>query len=300
LQLSEHTTEAAKLNMALQLASVTPIEKSSILQWARELALIKRDIPDADRRNRLEQLWNAVRKAMNDQNAEILEIRRIAALGSFTLPPRPVTTDSVTEAREALGQALEEAAAEVGATSLVVGRLKNVSPAWAQSLIDRNYRRPPRTTALGCWITNNAPAHPNGYVKVNLRNTYYGESKLEIQPFLHQLSVVAKGRGSQLPVTANGEYEISHLCHNGGCFNPEHLVIEPSALNKARNSCKGSHIICVEGVIEVNPCPHWDDRVWYGGRDGPRRCCVLPALKLTEEHLYKHVHVGREGRIKVR
>ena len=286
--------------MALQLPPVTPIEKSSILQWARELALIKRDIPDADRRNRLEQLWNAVRRAMNDQNAEILEIRRIAELGSFALPPRPVTNDSVTEAREALGRALEEAAAEVGATSAVVGTLKDVDPAWALAFLTRKYRSPPRETALGCWITNLTPAHPNGYVKVNLRNTMYRDSRLEIQPFLHQLVIVAKGHGKHLPLTARGEYEISHLCHNGGCFNPDHLIIEPAALNKSRNSCRGTYIIRVEGVVEVNQCPHWDDGAWYGTGSGQRKGCVLPTLRLTNDHLRKHVRVGRGGRIDIR
>ncbi len=285
--------------MAYIMPPVSPIENRTIIEWARELALIKRVIGDPGDRLRLKRLWGVIRKAMNDQNAEILMIRRIAELGSFTLPPRPVTTDTVTEAREALGFFLEKCAAEVGVTSVVLAKLKDVSPTWAKALLDRNYRSPPLKTALGCWITSSVPAHPNGYVKVNLRNTYYGESKLGIQPFLHQLSMVAKGHGPHLALTATGDWEVSHLCHNGGCFNPNHLVIEPAALNKARNICKGRHILRIEGVMEVDQCPHWDDEIWYEGMRGPRKACVLPTLELNCGYFLKHVRVGVEGKIEV-
>jgi len=42
---------------------------------------------------------------------------------------------------------------------------------------------------------------------------------------------------------------ISHICHNGQCLNPKHLLIEPALKNLSRNSCRGE---CECG--NVPPC----------------------------------------------
>lgn len=34
-------------------------------------------------------------------------------------------------------------------------------------------------------------------------------------------------------------WTVSHLCHNTLCYNPDHHVLEPLDLNKARNGCPG-------------------------------------------------------------
>lgn len=34
-------------------------------------------------------------------------------------------------------------------------------------------------------------------------------------------------------------YTVSHLCHQGSCFNPQHLVLEDLATYKSRNACPG-------------------------------------------------------------
>jgi len=37
---------------------------------------------------------------------------------------------------------------------------------------------------------------------------------------------------------AASEIDLSHLCHNGGCFNADHLVLEPATVNLDRNTCE--------------------------------------------------------------
>ncbi len=60
-------------------------------------------------------------------------------------------------------------------------------------------------------------AHPNGYQKINLRNTPQPLGDLTqpgrtigSQPFVHQIAIVAQGNGPLLRATAEGQgYEVS-------------------------------------------------------------------------------------------
>jgi len=64
---------------------------------------------------------------------------------------------------------------------------------------------------------------------------------------VHQLSAFAFKDAR--PVA--GE-DVSHLCHNPACANPEHLCIESHAINMDRKACPGSWV-----TVTV-PCAHPD------------------------------------------
>ncbi len=50
---------------------------------------------------------------------------------------------------------------------------------------------------------------------------------------------------------------VSHLCHNAGCLNPSHVVLEPLDVNKGRNGCPaGAH--CHHKVRCLRPGPSFD------------------------------------------
>ncbi|RWQ91516.1 zinc-binding loop region of homing endonuclease, partial [Paecilomyces variotii] len=94
------------------------------------------------------------------------------------------------------------------------------------------------------WLTSDNRAHEYGYTKVNLRNIYYPDNrteKINVQPFRYQLAVVASGYGQNLLLTSdqNATHEMSHLCHNHGCFNPHHVCVEPLEINRKRGGCVG-------------------------------------------------------------
>ena len=37
------------------------------------------------------------------------------------------------------------------------------------------------------------------------------------------------------------EFDVSHLCHQKRCINPEHLSFEPPHINQDRQVCRGTH-----------------------------------------------------------
>jgi hypothetical protein len=162
-----------------------------------------------------------------------------------------------------------------------------ITVAHARELVDT--RRTEITTGLKCWIAGLEEAHENGYKAVNLANTYsraegHTREKIGIRKmYLHHISLIADGRLDELGwcTQANNRFQVSHLCHNGGCCNPEHLVVEESARNKDRNSCQGHAIIEYSGwgPVRYNPCRH-------GGELGVFRKCLLPTKHITESGNY--------------
>lgn len=145
----------------------------------------------------------------------------------------------------------------------------------------------------GCWMHRRADGgHAYGYHKVNWRNTHLPPGMREalpdgtgfyeqgvpgqvcsrhqdnrsdqyngcigVQPFIHQLAVVARGLGQSLVHTTKGAgtYHVSHLCHNTSCFNPEHVWVETAAQNQARKSCVGQFIMTDNLGNVFHPCPH--------------------------------------------
>jgi hypothetical protein len=123
---------------------------------------------------------------------------------------------------------------------------------------------------LGCRVPRNAPSQ-----KINLRNTLVDGVKLGVQIYLHQLVLISIGRKSELMATLNPDLdlEVSHLCHNGSCFNDIHLVVEPAVENKDRNTCQGNAIIKHKGMT-YHPCRH--------GNGKAKRKCLLPVKELDD------------------
>lgn len=166
-----------------------------------------------------------------------------------------------------------------------------LSPAHARQLLTE---RRSEVTALGCWLTNRADSHDTGYKAVNLENTMTrveGKAgKIGIKKaYMHHISLVGDDRYDQLTwVTrgSGGTFQVSHLCHNAGCFNPRHLIVEESWLNKARNTCQGHEILHYSGngPMRYNPCAH-------GGQGGKAYIkCILPDRFITESGNYGPEH----------
>ncbi|KAJ8096646.1 zinc-binding loop region of homing endonuclease-domain-containing protein [Lipomyces tetrasporus] len=142
-------------------------------------------------------------------------------------------------------------------------KFDHITPAMAQQLIN-TYRAV--TTDLGCWESN-LNRDKRGYVPVHRRNLL---SKGRIH--MHQLALIATDRGAELKTTlGNTSFNVSHLCHNGICFNPDHLVVESERNNFKRRTCVG-HKVILYGDSEHHPCRH--DEV------ETMRKCILPLLRL--------------------
>lgn len=226
-----------------------------------------------DHRQSLMAFWRDVRRSLNDQDAVVASLRQ--PLPPPPTPARPGTSHSVHVIRDTVSQAIHDEALRMDDASNTIEQIADLDPLWALEFIRRQ-----RNMALcnghelGCWMSGNAAAHENGYGKMNMRNTIIpGTSqRFAVQPFGHQMGIVASGHGPELRLTTNGEYHVSHLCHNSACFNPVHLVVEHHLLNKLRNSCKHSFIIrMVDGTV-IHPCTHW--------RGDRRLQCILPRRNL--------------------
>lgn len=59
------------------------------------------------------------------------------------------------------------------------------------------------------------------------------ETKKRTRPVAYRMSFLLH------PEFDNESWTVSHLCHNNWCMNWEHHVLEPLAVNKARNGCPG-------------------------------------------------------------
>jgi hypothetical protein len=95
---------------------------------------------------------------------------------------------------------------------------------------------------LGCWRADLKENHRCHYTLKNMTRTLSwlpGNPCIGYNPYLHYVATIAKGDvdllkriGGKLP-DSREHLEISHLCHHGWCFNPDHLVVESNTLNQA-------------------------------------------------------------------
>ena len=81
-------------------------------------------------------------------------------------------------------------------------------------------------------------------------NATYGQKRLTVPHldikskvfYIHRLAYMLKFNNFDLPhgVRSAGTrpLEVSHLCHDSLCANPDHLVLEPHEANAERISCR--------------------------------------------------------------
>ena len=237
-----------------------------------------------DEKTLLTQLFNRLQHEFGKHDEEIQRLRdelaeekaKRLALESAIAPSRPDTGST------ALGERTTFYAAAAATTSNNppgnYPKFTKITPEHAIAIINRQCDA---HNQLGCMLSSNRAGHPNGYIKINLTHTKGSDGEqLGFQPWLHQIALIASNRLLQLQFTGGrGGYETSHLCHEGGCFNPDHLVVETAQANKARNSCHG-HWIVKHGGMTWDPCVH--------GEDGVRKKCILPVKVLDDGYHCNH------------
>ena len=110
---------------------------------------------------------------------------------------------------------------------------------------------PCQTNSIGCKLCQKSRNKGGtGWVKCKVV-----KSKSKKEFYIHHLALIAAGRVGELK---GSPYQVSHLCHQPTCFNPEHLVVETREENLARNRCIGWTWLtcpCPCGV-KFNPCTH--------------------------------------------
>ncbi|KAK9313330.1 zinc-binding loop region of homing endonuclease, partial [Lipomyces starkeyi] len=86
------------------------------------------------------------------------------------------------------------------------------------------------------------------------------------------LALIADNRVAEMQRTLGSTgFDMSHLCNNGKCFNPVHLVAESKSQNMKRRTCVG-HKVILYGDFEYHPCQH--------GEIEEMRKCILSVLRL--------------------
>lgn len=83
----------------------------------------------------------------------------------------------------------------------------------------------------GCW-TCKLGGFCQTYSKVSVK---FSEQSAKKTVTCHRLMFMLCTKNFELK---NG-HEVSHLCHNARCVNPEHLSLEPPNINKDRQICRG-------------------------------------------------------------
>ncbi len=107
-----------------------------------------------------------------------------------------------------------------------------------------------------------------------------------ISILIHHANGAAELRATQLPVKDQSDritYDISHLCHNQGCSNPDHILVEDSKDNYERNSCHTKFRYEVQGLgglIAINPCVH---RALLKSH----KECILPLMQIENPGYYE-------------
>ncbi|KAJ5577370.1 zinc-binding loop region of homing endonuclease [Penicillium hispanicum] len=270
---------------------------SSRFDSSQETAVVRRLLPQVQQvlralppefRARVGDLWRDVRAALRSLEADrqslqdrLDEARQAEGGRSSRSVTRLLTSQSVQQRRFDRQAQMDLEFIGQPEASATVERIWDLDPIWVTRLLERQRdgqaeQESLRGRQLGCWMSQERTGHPYGYTKINLRNTKRPGTNVEIgvQPYRHQLAIVAAGLGQNLVRTTrdNSTDEVSHLCGNHRCFNPDHVVVEPKAMNRQRWACGGAWIVRTADGTVYNPCPHRAEAPW--------RECILPRRQL--------------------
>ena len=174
--------------------------------------------------DKVKSFWQEVRKSLNDQDTVIRQqqqqihalqqqLQQQATVVPQT-PQRPHTSNSVYQVRDTIEQALQIQGLYDEDASETIDDIYDIDPVWMQNFLrSKKNVLLSQGSELGCWLSGNAPAHENGYVKCNIRNTKKPgtNQNFKCNPFFHQLGCVAAGYGAQLRLTTDGSFHVSLL-----------------------------------------------------------------------------------------
>lgn len=276
------------------LASLPPANRP---QFAEFWAFVRGRIRDFEQQ--IQHLL--LQKLVLEQELEATKVRLNAAqetiddllLKSQKSASRPATSASVDQLRFDLQDLMDAEFGDLHEVSETVESIWDLDPAWVHSKLNADREaaveaQDSRARQLGCWLRRADSNHEYGYTKVNLRNTFRPGSRTRIgcQPFRHQLAVVAAGFGQNLLRTSapDGTDEVSHLCLNPRCFNPDHVIVESKEINRKRWSCGGAWAVRAADGTVYYPCPH-------GGEEHGRQC-LLPRSQLQAHRYYENSSLG--------
>ncbi|CAN6635523.1 hypothetical protein TRVA0_015S01112 [Trichomonascus vanleenenianus] len=149
----------------------------------------------------------------------------------------------------------------------------------AREEIDRVRGDRCRINKLGCWCGT----HRSGYTRLqihppncgcmppNLRHEKNHRSTCKTKDYkLHIVAFVSTGQRH------DPHLQISHLCHNEKCYNPENLDQESAKDNNGRKKCLGPNVV-ISGEL-TNLCPH-------------KPPCILPRVRRNATRAKKNQYV---------
>jgi hypothetical protein len=166
------------------------------------LYLSLRDAVPPSLRPALEDLWTGVSGSMDDLDLQILEMRANASEYPASTAERPGTSSTVAAQRREEEEGLLLTGPLNPNPSVVVARIWDLDADWTMRYLLALRDPVASRNELDCWASRLRSGHPNGYVKVNLRNTRRPGAPRDVvvgcQPYVHQLAVVARGGGAAL------------------------------------------------------------------------------------------------------
>lgn len=120
----------------------------------------------------------------------------------------------------------------------------------------------------GCWVPNNLSPNADGYYQIQVYPNGSGTGRTNQRGvLLHRVSFVARyGRDC----AAN--MQISPLCGNRGCFNPDHIREEDPVTNNSRKGCAGKVECPWHGHIIADVCSHQPPCIKY--HTSTVSCCL--------------------------
>ncbi|KAK0637681.1 hypothetical protein DIS24_g10583 [Lasiodiplodia hormozganensis] len=223
----------------------------------------------------LSSVYQAAQKAISESITESVEVAT-----------RPEATESSILVRNAFEEAILDDLDEITELSNNVAVLQTLPSKWCEGQLLAFRQKyggdtPSARGELDCWTAPNKATSEAGklYRKINWRNTQHpsrsGEA-IGVNVYAHHVGAVAAGFANSLPLVSgvHPRYNVSHLCGNGACFSPNHLVIESADLNQRRKTCQGHAILIMPNGAVFNPCQH--------GREDYCKDCLLPRKRLPD------------------